>query len=554
MFKHRLLALAGALLISMSPVYAQKKGSAPKAAPKGSAAKVKVTWGESYEVPKHYGDAGFFGNPKDGYAEVFLHGMTSLFIKKFDGSMTPLGDQTIDISDMRAGANSEAFYSLKGNTWWIYSSWDRDEHMERLHARKLDLQNMSVGSEVTLLESPRKMSSGSGSYGWGIHISGGAGKYTFNTSSDESKLMVQYMLKPEVKRDSKSFEIDGMFAFDENMKKVNGDEFTMPHTEAMMDNDDYEVDKTGNMYLLAKVYEEERKESKDKKTPNYHFEIYRYAPGSKKPEVIPFALDNGFAKSIMLVDDAQGNIYSAGFYSKTLNGPTNGAFMLRLEAGKNTFSKFQKGYYDFPVEVLKSFETARTQAKMDKKEAKGKNVGSANLELRNFAIQEDGSVTIVGEEYWVEVHTTYNASTHTSQTTYTYHYNDIYALNVDPTGNMAWVRKIPKTQTGSSGLGGMSYKFFAKGKDTYLFYLDNAKNATLTPDKAPAHHMDGKGGILVCVKIDAKGGYSRTVIFDSKEVKKRIFPTQLRNLNSNTLAATIKEKKRKKSVYTLTIE
>ncbi len=536
--------------LAMAPVWAQKKQPNSGGRGQGSAAKIEVTWGEEYDMPKHHTNVGFLGNAKDGFVEVLAQGMKSMILKKFSADLKTTGMETVNLDDMPDGAMTETFVTMKNNTWWIYSAWDRDAHMESLHARKMNLKALSVGTDQKLLESPHKLVGGA-MVGFGIPIGGmGYGKYNFNFSSDSSKLMVSYTLKPEEKKDSKSYEIDGMFVFDENMKKVNGGEFTMPRTEAMMDNDDYEVDGNGNMYMVSKVYEEERKESKDKTTPNYHFEIAKYAPGTKKPQIIPFALENGFAKSILLVDDSRGNVYCSGFYSKTVHGPTTGAFMLKLEAGKTTFSKYQKGYYDFPVDVLKSFESARTQAKIEKKEEQGKDVGSARLTLRDFLIRPDGSVTIVGEEYWMEVYYTYNNG-HMEEHR-KYHYNDIYAMTIDASGALLWVKKIPKTQTGSSGVGGMSYKFFVKGSDMYLFYLDNAKNATLSVENAPAAHTDGLGGILICIKVEASGKDSRTVLFDSREVEKRITPTALHIANSNTLISTAAYKKQR-TIYSITV-
>lgn len=56
-----------------------------------------------------------------------------------------------------------------------------------------------------------------------------------------------------------------MFVFDETMSKLWGGEFTMPYTEAIMDNSDFSVDSKGNAYLLSKVYDSEKEKKKIKK-------------------------------------------------------------------------------------------------------------------------------------------------------------------------------------------------------------------------------------------------------------------------------------------------
>jgi hypothetical protein len=543
------------LMYGISPVWSQKK--TPPASStgnqKGAAAKVKVSWGDEYEIPRKHLTAAFIGNAKEGYIQVLTHGNKSMILKRFDGNLKSAGLGTINLEDMPRGWVNEGFVTLKKNVYFLFSSWDRENKRESIHARQVDLQNSSLGPIKDLLECNKIGGAGGFSfYGPGVRIGGyGTGKYTIMTSSDSSKLFITYMLKPEVKNDKKSFEIDGMFAFDDKLNKVNGDEFTMPYTEAMMDNEDYQVDKNGIIYMLAKVYEESRKESKDKRTPNYHYELFRYTKGNKNAEIIPFALDNGFTNSIVIMDDADGNLRCSGFYSKERNAATTGAFLLKLDAGTSKFSKFQKGYYDFPADVLKSFESARTQRKMEKKEEKGK-LGASNLEFRNFHIHPDGSVTIVGEEYYSV--TTYSTDSHGHTTQHTtYYYNDIMAMKIDPAGNIAWVKKIPKAQSGGAGMGGMSFKFFAKGDDIYLFYLDNAKNANIKLDQPPAHHSDGMGGILVCEKIDGKGKDSRTVLFDSKEIKQRIIPTSFSTVSTKQLLTTT-SKKKTRTLLMLTVD
>ncbi len=536
------------VLTSMS-VWSQKKTPPASAGgnQKGAAAKVKVTWGDAYEIPRKHSEAAFIGNAKEGYIQVLTHGNKSMILKRFDSKLKAAGLGTINLDDMPRGWVNEGFVTLKKNVYFLFSSWDHDAKRESFHARKVDLQGSSLGPIKDMMESDKIGVAGRGGFSFfgpmpAVRVGGyGTGKYTIMTSSDSSKLFVSYMLKPEVKNDKKSFEIDGMYSFDEDLNKVNGGEFTMPYTEAMMDNEDYQVDKNGIIFMLAKVYEETRKEAKDKNTPNYHYEVFRYNKGNKNPDIIPFALQDGFTKSIEIMDDADGNLRCTGFYSKERNGTTTGAFLLKLDAGQNTLSKFQKGYYDFPADVLKQFETARTQRKMERKEKKG-TLGASNLEFRDFFIHPDGSVTLVGEEHYTVTTTTSDGHGHTTTHT-TYYYNDIMAMNIDPVGNMAWVKKIPKAQSGGAGMGGMSFKFFAKGNDVYMFYLDNAKNATLTLDKTPAHHLDGKGGIFVCEKIDGKGKDSRTVLFDSKELKQRIYPTQITTVSTKQMLTTTARKK-----------
>jgi hypothetical protein len=100
---------------------------------------------------------------------------------------------------------------------------------------------------------------------------------------------------------------------------------------------------------------------------------------------------------------------------------------------------------------------------------------------------------------------------------------------------MAWTVKIPKSQVGSAGRGGMSYKYFGHEGDNYFFYLDNVKNLNLSPDQPPAKHQDGAGGFLTICKIDAAGNVTKGNLFDIRESDVRIWPAEMDRLTTNTL-------------------
>ena len=57
---------------------------------------------------------------------------------------------------------------------------------------------------------------------------------------------------------------------------------------------------------------------------------------------------------------------------------------------------------------------------------------ASNLTFDKLVFYADGSVMIIGEEYYVVTHTYYNGKTTT--TTYTYYYNDILVLKADKNG------------------------------------------------------------------------------------------------------------------------
>ena len=113
-------------------------------------------------------------------------------------------------------------------------------------------------------------------------------KFDFITSYDESKLMVQYRKKPEVKRDTKSYDIIGVNVYDFTLNPVWSNEYKMPYTERRMNLLDFAVDSEGHGYMLSKVFHDDSNKDKKKKKDkdaNYHMELFRLLDGSDNIEI-----------------------------------------------------------------------------------------------------------------------------------------------------------------------------------------------------------------------------------------------------------------------------
>ena len=82
------------------------------------------------------------------------------------------------------------------------------------------------------------------------------------------------------------------------------------------------------------------------------------------------------------------------------------------------------------------------------------------------------------------------------------------------------MKKIPKSQAGGMGIGGMSFKYCNSNNYHYLVFLDNVKNIDLPIDETPAGHRDGMGGYLTAVKVsDSDGSLSKSSILNGREIE-----------------------------------
>ena len=387
--KHLILAVASLLTTA---TFAQSK-------------KFTFKLGSEFELPRKSEDLSFFGNQKDGIVNLSLK-KDEMIIVKFDGkTLEQSGEKTIELPDVTKNFNSEIITEFNNGTYfWLHSDWDKSSETESLYYDKLDVTGAKLTGNNTKMFETTRLSGDLASTGF--YQMKVANKYQFNYDAERKKLLVNYRLWPEEKNDKKNYDKIGLQVFDENLNKLWGGEFTMPYTEQIMDNSDFSIDGNGNAYMLAKVYDSEKRKEKDKETgkPGYHFEVLKFIKGNKKIISATISLDDYFIHETSLIENLQHEMLIACTYSKKSKGTgTDGVFLASLDQN-NKVIKYKDGYYEFPLADLQKFESARSKRKMGKKD----DYEAPNLVVRDILLESDGSVLIALEEYFKVVHRTYD--------------------------------------------------------------------------------------------------------------------------------------------------
>lgn len=495
--------------------------------------------GTEYELPRKTEDLAFFGNELDGIINLSLK-KEELIINRFDPkTLNKTSEKRIDLPEKTRNFNSEEVIDFNnGNYFWLHSDWDKSNEREFLYYDKVDVNNGKISeANHKLFETSKIAGKKSGTY-FTIKT---VDKYKYDYDAEGKKLLISYRLYPESKNEKKNYDVIGLQVFDENLNKLWGGEFTLPYTEAIMDNSDFSVDSKGNAYLLAKVYDNESHKEKDKSTgkPAYHFEVMKFSKDSKKPQITQVAVDDNFIKETTLIENAMHEMIIACTYSKKSKGRgTDGIFLASLDQdGKIT--KYKNGYYEFPKEELEKFESARSKRKIEKND----DYEAPNLKVRNVTVESDGSVFIACEEYYIIVTTTYDYATHFTREYTTYYYEDMLGAKIDASGKFEWLRKIPKRQKGAAGRGTMSFKLISDASGYYFLYLDNVHNLNLKEDEVPKYHLDGFGGQVMVTKIDNTGNVTKELLFDTREEDIMIFPADFSRINGNQFIGRAKVKK-----------
>jgi len=484
-------------------------------------AQVKLSKDYSYSTSKPYkvfdGDKYYFSHKEE--VLTFKKSKKNILVQKFNASsLKELIRTEYKISDLfPKNWELEGIRQIEENVYIYYSSWDGGKNKkERLFVKKISFSEGKIaeGFDKQIVSIDGKVS------GTQVRTSGGFGlkivdKFNIIKIKNVPNFLVKYRKKPKVKNDKKSHDIIGLMVLDKDLNEVWGSEFKMPYTERQMDIIDYAIDFDANIYVLVKKYFDNSNKDKRKDESNYQLELFKYEKSTKELVVNKINIGDKYISELGLYVNDKKEIFCAGYYNDGESwSDVDGVVVFKTDKIDNVPAE---NFHEIPVEILNQYASKKVVKKNKKKEKKDE-AEFKSLKLRKLIFHENGSIDVIGEQFYIKEHIS-----HTSKgmrIRYTYHYNDILVSKINASGSLDWMRKIPKRQKGLSGEGGMSFTHFFTNDNHYLIYLDNIKNIKLPLDKAPAYHTDKMGGYLTACKINnATGDVTKGAIFDSRRLK-----------------------------------
>ena len=398
----------------------------------------------------------------------------------------------------------------------LYSSWNGDKEKEQLFSVEIDFDKGEFMTPKLIISIDGKITGKRYSI-----YKGTQDKFNFLISYDKKKMLIQYRKKPEVKNDKKSYDVIGLVAFSENLTQISEREIKMPYTERRMDNLDYQLDNEGNLYLLTKVFHDDSNDDQkrsNEEVANYHIELFFIKNETNELKISRFENKDKFITKLWLFDSPQNFLVCGGFFSNGKESlvDSDGILAFKIDKQGNIYDSVS---HEIPVEIINQYESASTKKRNDKKEKKGEQAKISNLVLKDLIVNFDGSLILIGEQDFIVTQTT-TGTNGIIHRFVSFYYNDILITKIGISGELNWMKKIPKLQTGSKGRGGMSYKYFSANNSHYLIFLDNVKNIELSVDKMPAQHSDGQGGYLTAVKIaDSDGSLTKSSILNGRDIE-----------------------------------
>lgn len=472
----------------------------------------EVTVGTPYKVVDA-GSKNYFSDDQGHTISVKTAGET-VTIQRYDvATMKELSRKLYE--DFPPYNKHQKTLKLGNKLFYIFSSFNKKEKKEDLYAREINMTDGTFAAPKLLFSTADEVTVSSYDEQTGATLFNLLPiRFEVHKSFDNSKLLVRYRLRPAERDDSKNYDVLGFFVFNATMEKLWGGEVKMPYTEKEMNNLTYGVTKDGNAFMLAYLTEGKRIEllniTNDLKVKTNKLNI----PGD-----ILF-------QELKLREGSDGNLNCIGYYANgldykftfgggNLSFNTNGIMAFKIDQNGKVLENFN---FEFPIDLINQYESKREINKNEKREDKGK-AGIRDIKLVDLSLNQDGSTTVIGEQQYI-VTTRSMVGMSAGQQKNTYYFGDIIAAKFDKSGKLLWMKKLPKTQVGYAGKGGMSIKYMKGVGSNYILYLDNIKNADISLDEVPKQHSDGAGGFLTAYKIDDNtGSVEKHSIFDITDIK-----------------------------------
>jgi hypothetical protein len=410
---------------------------------------------------------------------------------------------------------------------------DNSVFQEKLYRRKINIDSCSF-------EKSKLLMTVEGNVIGGLYGRENTDNFSFKTSIDKRKLLIQYQRKSKKK---KIAEI-GYKLFDKEFKLIWEKEMKMPYENWRMENIDFTLDNENNIYLASFIYRIKpgfdilaayKTEMSERVTSggkiNYDLVIFKFGANSGSFTKSKITLDFGShinSFKFFRIDYKQliGAGYSSIIGKNSKFYQTSGAFKFNLLDRNKRIDIFS-----FPEAIVNQHLKQKKITSNISMKRRYKNEWKSpieNLVPVNLTIEKDGSFILIGEQ---QEHAISHAVFPTPigivhKTTEKMLFNDILISKFNDNGSLAWMKKLAKRQVTNFGVDffgldkkGLSFKMIEGKEDLYILYKDQLKNLKLPLTKKPARFNNDDYGMLMAYKINRiTGEGGKALIIDVQRI------------------------------------
>jgi hypothetical protein len=335
------------------------------------------------------------------------------------------------------------------------------------------------------------------------------GNINFNLNTSHDKKRILLTIHPLVKKDEP--EEVSFYVYDDQIEEIWADKnITFKESEKYYTIIDTELGNDGQIFLLgSKTIPTERKPGAIRH-PN-EYEIVTIKDGEKTINKID--VGDKIISEITLSMSEEGSLYLPGYYRKKEGVGIDGVFLFTVNQKSGEIE--DQAWDEFSQEFITADWSERQIAKAEKKEEKGTDLGLSNLEFRSIVKHEDGSLSVVGEIFWITYVTTTTASGGTTTRT-VYHYGDLIVSRVSKDGDFSSHARFDKHHTYAG-----AYAYFNLNNQVSILMKD-ARSTLYEFDKETVTRDQKKemdGNALVLAEVSQQGDVNITGVMDYTDLK-----------------------------------
>lgn len=473
-------------------------------------------------------DFGIFKFDNNTFGNVYYLKGDCFKIQLFDSTFNKvIKEETVALPEDCKKAKNAVFKKYKNDYYCFYTTLQNK--VGTLYALSFDTKTLKFSTE------PKKLFEVN-------DIQKGAfyGEFNYTPNTDSSLFLVQYFKEYISKGDfNKNFATIGYVIFDNKLNNKYSTEIKYPYT---IGDDSYSTtcsyfSKNGDIGILTPVRVNNSIDGMnitENKTLKRD-ELLKLNKEKNTWEKLKIDLrDNKYINSIEAFEDENNNLLLGGGYT-TLNpedksfskNSSDGIYILQINNSNNQLIKQSSDFIEFPENIIKLYEDKYKLKNMEK---------NGNYEVEGainskFSINKDKSMTIICSfktYYSSNDPNSINPGTTANSTIN----EDFLYLKLNPNRKLDWCHKIPRNQYENTEF--IKYYYINSNDTDYLFYFDDSENLNLTTEDKPHGYKPGENGCLFCIKIDSKGIFTKSSLFDTKNFKGKIMSSMYKKINDRS--------------------
>lgn len=188
--------------------------------------------------------------------------------------------------------------------------------------------------------------------------------------------------------------------------------------------------------------------------------------------------DGIIIQNMKMTTDARNNFVASGFYADDMFSGVRGVFFMTLDRNTNEIIQIKK--QPFTAQFLSSGQAAWEQSWRDRnRQNSAKPQALSDFEVLDFRPTDDGGFIVITENQSVVSVPKVSGTPENPRITYTdnFFFDDLIIYKLDATGNLVWVKRIPKNQRSTNDGGKfLSVAHGVSSDKVYILFNDIRRN------------------------------------------------------------------------------